>query len=461
MKRVTEAFEFVPVLGTLAACLAMFWLTCLAYAATGRGPNIVFIYADDLGYGDLSCYGAKAIRTPNLDRMATEGLQLTHFYSVSPVCTPSRAALLTGRYAARMGIQQMHLSNVLTYEDKTGLPTDETTVATALKARGYATACIGKWHLGHLAPHRPIDHGFDYYYGIPYSNDMKPSILMRNGEIIEQPVSQDTLTQRYTQEAVSFIEKSKGRPFFLYFAHNMPHIPLHASDKFKGRSMAGLYGDVVEEVDWSVGEVLGALKRLGLDRETIVFFSSDNGPWYQGSPGPLRGRKGWTHDGGVRVPLVARWPGHIKAGRVSDEPLATLDFYPTAMALAGEPNASATTRLPLDGKNALPFVLAQRQKSPDNLYLFFDKEFLQTARAGRWKIHVARWNIPRYTAASGQQKNVALANPELFDMSVDPGESYNVAARYPSVAKELQARIAAALRSFPDEIQKANAELLK
>jgi len=426
-----------------------------------RRPNIVFIYVDDMGYGDLGCYGSKAIKTPNIDRMAAEGLRLTSFYSVSPICTPSRAALMTGRYAARMGIDQMHLQNVLFPTDKTGLPQSETTVARALKDRGYATACIGKWHLGRVGPHRAIDHGFDYYFGIPYSNDMSPTPIMRNDDVVEEPAKQDTLTRRYTEEAISFIERAKGQPFFLYLAHNMPHIPLHASERFRGKSAGGLYGDVVEELDWSVGEVLNALKRLGLDRDTIVFFSSDNGPWYQGSAGPLRGRKGWTYDGGVREPGIVRWPGSIRTGGVSDEPVATIDFFPTALALAGERNIAAASKQPLDGKNILPFLLGQETKSPDNVYLFFDGPYLQTARAGRWKIHVARWNIPRYTAASGQQKNVRLATPELFDMNVDLGESYDVAADQPIVVRDLRARIIAALRTFPQEIQRANSELLE
>lgn len=450
-------------LKTLFLCLFLnfaHWPLHSVSAAIQRQPNIIFIYADDLGYGDLGCYGAQAIKTPNLDRMAAEGLRLTNFYSVSPVCTPSRAALMTGRYAARMGIQQMHLSNVLNYQDQTGVPTNETLVSEALKARGYATAAIGKWHLGHVAPYRPIDRGFDYYFGIPYSNDMQPSILMRNGDVIEQPVKQETLTLRYTQEAIAFIEKSKGKPFFLYLPHNMPHIPLYASDKFKGKSAAGDYGDAVEEIDWSVGEILAALKRLGLDKDTLVAFSSDNGPWYQGSPGNLRGRKGWTNDGGVRVPFIARWPGRIKPRSVSDEPLATIDFFQTALAIAGEANPPSASKLPIDGKNALSFLTGQQKKSPDNLYLFFDREFLQTARAGRWKIQVARWNIPRYTAASSQQKNITLNNPELYDLSLDPGESYNVAARHPEIVRDLRARIAEALKTFPEEIQKSNADLL-
>jgi arylsulfatase A len=426
-----------------------------------RQPNIIFINADDLGYGDVGVYGARAFKTPHLDRMAAEGLRLTNFYSVSPVCTPSRAALMTGRYAARMGVEQMHLSNVLVYADKTGLPTGETTVAAALRARGYATALVGKWHLGAHAPHRAIDHGFDYFFGTPGSNDHTPSVLLRGGEVVEEPMRQETLTRRYTEEAVAFIEKSKGKPFFLYLAHNMPHIPLSASEKFRGKSTGGLYGDAMEELDWSVGEVLAALKRTGLDRDTVVFFSSDNGPWYQGSPGPLRGRKGWTTDGGVRVPFIARWPGRIKAGGVSGEPLATIDFFQTALAVAGAKEAEAASKLPLDGKNALAFLLGRERRAPDNLYLFFDKEFLQTARAGRWKIHVARWDIPRYTAASDRQKNIVYPEPRLYDMTLDAGESYDVAAEYPEVVKQLQARVAAALKTFPPEIQRANAELMK
>ncbi|MBS1810810.1 MAG: sulfatase [Acidobacteria bacterium] len=438
--------------------LTLFCTTLSNATQSNRPPNIIFIYADDMGYGDLSAFGAQAIKTPNLDRMAAEGLKLTSFYSVSPVCTPSRAALLTGRYAARMGIENMHLSNVLTFQDKTGLPTNETTIATALKARGYATGCIGKWHLGHLAPHRPLDHGFDYYFGIPYSNDMQPSMLKKMDETIEQPVKQETLTLRYTQEAARFIEQNKARPFFLYLPHNMPHIPLFASDKFKGKSVGGIYGDVVEELDWSVGEVLATLKRLSLDRNTLVFFASDNGPWYQGSPGQLRGRKGWTYDGGVRVPGIVRWPGKIKGGTVSDEPLATIDIFPTLMTLVGEANGS---KLPLDGMSAVNFLFGKEKTSPGNLYLFFDKEFLQTARFGKWKIHVARWNVQRYQAGANNQINQTLSTPELYDMSIDLGESYNQAARYPEVVRELRQRIAARLKTFPAEIQQANSDLMK
>jgi arylsulfatase A len=455
MKRLLSTSAFV-----LLAVFVFCQFLPQAVLAQRRRPNIVFIYADDMGYGDLGCYGSKATKTPNIDRMAAEGLRFTSFYSVAPLCTPSRAALMTGRYAARMGVDQMRLANVLFPTDQTGLPQAETTVAQALKDRGYATACIGKWHLGRVSPHRAIDHGFDYYFGIPYSNDMNPTPVMRNAEVVEEPANQDTLTLRYTNEAISFIERAKAQPFFLYLAHTMPHIPLHASERFRGKSAGGLYGDVVEELDWSVGEILKTLNRLGLDRDTIVFFSSDNGPWYLGSAGPLRGRKGGTYDGGVREPGIIRWQGKIRAGGVSDEPIATLDFFPTALALAGESARSSKPQLPLDGKNILPLLLGPTNKGPDAVYLFFDGPYLQTARVGRWKIHVARWNIPRYTAASGQQKNLKLATAELYDMNLDIAESYDVAAQHTQLVSELTARIVAALRTFPEEIRQANADLL-
>jgi arylsulfatase A-like enzyme len=424
-----------------------------------RPPNILFVFADDLGYGDLGCYGARAIRTPNLDRMAREGLRLTSFYSASPVCTPARAALMTGRYAARMGAERMHLSNVLTASDKEGIPKDETTVAEALRQRNYRTACVGKWHLGVTEGYRAVDRGFQSYFGIPYSNDMQPSVLLRNTEKIEEPVRQERLTGRYTEEAAAFIERARRGPFFLYLAHSMPHIPLYASADFRGNSPAGLYGDAVEEIDWSVGVLLSTIRRLDLDRETLVVFSSDNGPWYQGSPGPLRGRKGWTYEGGVRVPGIFRWPGRIPPGRVSDVAACTLDFFPTAEAIAG--GTGIASSLPPDGMNILPFLTGELKSLPDRLLLFFDTVFLQTARFGRWKIHVSRWRVPRYTPGYSGESNNTLRNPELYDVSVDPGESYDLAADQPQIVRDLQSRISDALRTFPEEIRTANSTLFR
>src|SRR5688572_19511916 len=294
-----------------------------ALAAQGERPvNVVLIYADDLGYGDLGCYGS-SIRTPHLDGMARDGVRFTNFYSANPVCSPSRASLLTGRYPTRVNVPRVFFPY-----DNEGLPANETTIAAMLKPKGYRTMCIGKWHLGHKPDYLPMKRGFDAYFGIPYSNDMKPPVLLRNEETVEAEATQPLLTKRYAEEAVKFINSAAKGPFFLYMPHTMPHIPLHASEKFRGKSPHGLYGDVIEELDWSVGEVLAALKKNGVDGNTLVLFSSDNGPWYQGSPGKLRGRKGFTLEGGVRVPLLARLPGRIPKGRVIDGIGSTMDILP-------------------------------------------------------------------------------------------------------------------------------------
>lgn len=421
-------------------------------AVQSQPPNIIIYFVDDLGYGDLSCYGSKAINTPNLDKMASEGIRLTSFITASSVCSPSRAGLLTGRYPTRVGI-----TRVLFPTDNFGLPESETTIAEALKPNGYATACIGKWHLGHLPQFLPTNQGFDSYFGIPYSNDMRPTPLMKNQEIIEEPVNQDTLTERYTDEAIKFITSSRSKPFFLYVAHAMPHIPLHVSPRFRGKSKAGLYGDAVEAIDWSVGQILSTLKQYNLDKNTLVIFASDNGPWYQGSAGRLRGRKATTYEGGVRVPFIAQWQSRIPKGLVSDEPVSALDLFPTIVT-ATKAHLSVPRPLELDGQDAFSFLTGKLSKRPARLVLYFDGLNLQAARYGQWKIHVARYNIPPYNVATSQRKNLPLNPPELYNLEIDPDESYDLAADHPEVIKDLKQKIAELMKSFPEAVQQAYAQ---
>ena len=422
-------------------------------AAPDRSPNIVFIYADDLGYGDLGCYGG-GIRTPNLDAMARDGIRFTHFYSANPVCSPSRAALLTGRYPTRVGVPL-----VLFPTSTNGLPDSEVTIAAMLKARGYKTMCVGKWHLGHLPQYLPTRRGFDEYFGIPYSNDMSPRPLLHGTagktEQLEEPARLETLTPRYTDQAVRFIERSKDSPFFLYMPHTYPHIPLAASDRFRGKSPLGIYGDVVEELDWSVGQVLGALKNHGLADNTLVCFSSDNGPWYQGSPGRLRGRKGMTYEGGVREPFIARFPGRIPKGRVCHGIGSTMDIFPTVAKLCG----GAPSANPLDGIDIWPMLSGQRPEMEREALRYFDNVYLQCARLGKHKLHISRYNSMQYSPAPAAGRfNLPLKSPELYDLIADPDESYDVAAQHPRVVSDIQARIERLIAGFPDDIRKAYAE---
>ena len=314
-----------------------------------RQPNIVIIYADDLGYGDLSCYGSP-IATPNLDRLAEEGARFTNFYSASPVCSPSRAALLTGRYPTRVEVP------VVLGPGEPGLPDSETTMAQVLKAAGYRTACIGKWHLGSPARFLPTNRGFDEFFGVPYSADMSPCPLIRNTTVMAPAVDVSTLTTRFTQEAVDFINRSKDSPFFLYLAHTAPHLPLAASARFAGKSGLGEYADVVQELDWSTGQVMAALQANGLDSNTLVMFSSDNGPWWQGSQGKLRGRKGETYEGGMREPFIARYPGVIPSGIGCTGLATTMDLLPTVARLCGAQPPSN----PLDGVDIWPILTGDR-----------------------------------------------------------------------------------------------------
>lgn len=404
--------------------------------ATGERPNIIIIMADDLGFGDIGCYGSRAISTPNIDRLADEGVKLTSFFASGPVCSPSRAGLLTGRYPIRSGVNGVYFpaKNPLSLAIHgiqgigAGMPTDEITLAQAIKAAGYATCCIGKWHLGDLKKYRPHHRGFDHYFGVLFSNDMPHLNLFRNDEIVEKaPADQDHLTQKYTKEAVGWIEDNHDRPFFLYLPHTFPHRPIHASPEFSGKSKGGLYGDCVEEIDWSTGEIMKALDRLGIADNTFIFFTSDNGPWFQGSPGGYRGRKYETFDGGMRVPGIARWPGKIPAGTVNDELSMNIDLFTTALAMAG---VQVPNDRPIDGKNIMP-MLKGNEASPHQALFLYKDDMLQAVRTGKWKYHRRHksWTTGHFYYPIG---------PFLFNLEDDPDESYDVSGRYPEKAAELE-----------------------
>lgn len=431
--------------GFLAATSAL-----AAPAAQSRQPNVILMYADDLGYGDLGCYGGK-IRTPNLDRIAAEGTRFTQCLSANPVCSPSRAALLTGRYPTRVNIPR-----VLFPRDNEGLPTDETTIAQMLKPSGYRSMCVGKWHLGHHPEHLPTARGFDEYFGIPYSNDMDPPVVLRSGggkvETVEARADMNTLAGHYTREAVSFIDRAKDNPFFLYFPNTFPHIPLGASAKFRGKSAQGIYGDVVEELDHGVGEVLSALKRHNLERNTLILFSSDNGPWYLGSPGPLRGRKGSTYEGGVRVPLIAKLPGRIAAGKVSATLASTMDVLPTIASLTG----AKLPAKPLDGIDLSPVLSGKQLSLEREALLYFDNWHAQCIRHGQYKLHLSRYNSQVYSPApAGGRINLPLPQPELYNVALDVDESYDIAPEKPEIVKDLTARYERLLAGFPQEVTEA------
>ncbi|MGI8907037.1 MAG: sulfatase family protein [Candidatus Sumerlaeaceae bacterium] len=390
-------------------------------------PNIIFIFCDDLGYGDLGCYGNTEIRTPNIDRMASEGVRLTQFYVTMPACSPSRASLLTGRYQLRVGIP-----NVLGPESKIGLRQKEWTIAEALKEQGYSTTCIGKWHLGRPAEFLPTKHGFNSYFGIPYSNDMDRSHaggaavpLLENETIIEQPVNQDTLTQRYTERAIRYIQDNKNHPFFLYLPHTFPHVPLHASDKFRGKSARGLFGDVVEEIDWSMGEILNTLRALKLDRKTLVIFSSDNGPWLvkgrdAGSAGILRDGKATVYEGGIREPFIAWWPGKLAPGKTVDEPVISTDMFPTLLNLAGGKAKSHN----FDGTDVWP-IISEGARRAKTEFVWYKGVNPGAVRIGNYKLH-----LPKTVKGT----SVPL---ELYDIAADISEKNNLAAAKPEVVERL------------------------
>ncbi|MEJ2055675.1 MAG: sulfatase, partial [Calditrichaceae bacterium] len=357
--------EFIKLAGAGASAMALGTFTGCRESASGRPPNIVLIFTDDQGYADVGSYGAEGFKTPNLDRLADQGMQFNDFYVASSVCSPSRAALLTGCYPQRVGIPDVLAPPGppwTTGRTNIGLNSNETTIAEMLKPLGYATACFGKWHLGHLPEFLPTRNGFDEYFGLPYSNDMippdYPPLPLMDGEmVIEYNPDQSQLTKMYTQHALQFIEQNKDKPFFLYVPHSMPHIPIHASDKFKGKSEKGLYGDVIEEIDWSVGEIMKKLNQIGLEENTLFIFASDNGPWlvygnHAGSAAPLREGKMTTFEGGQRVPCIMHWPGKIPAGIMTGALASTIDFLQTISAITGEKLPYVT----IDGKNILSLM---------------------------------------------------------------------------------------------------------
>lgn len=387
-----------------------------------RPPNVLLVYFDDLGYGDLSCYGSSLIHTPHLDQLAREGTRFTHAYSGATVCTPSRAALLTGRVAPRVG-----LPHVLFPDHTDGLSAQEHTVAEYLQSVGYATTCIGKWHLGKEPEHRPTRHGFDEFFGALYSNDMDPFQLWRNDEMIEDPVDQSTLTRRYTEEAIAAIDRAGDDPFFVYLAETMPHLPLAVEPQFDGRSDGGEYGDVIESLDHYLGVLFKASSERGLREDTLVIVTSDNGPWFDGSTGGLRGRKIGTYEGGLRVPFIVRWPGAVPRGEEHDFPLSVLDLLPTLCGYAGvEPKPDVT----LDGTDIRPVLEGAPSVAHPPIYYFDDQDgSLSAVRDGKWKLHVQR------------EDETTLRLPELYDLERDSEESYNLAGSHPRVVERLTAII--------------------
>ena len=441
--------------GVTATWLCTLPTTLAAQPAKDTLPNFVIIFIDDMGYADIGPFGAEGYATPHLDRMAAEGRVFTDFYVTQAVCSASRAGLITGCYSNRVGIL-----GALNHSANHGLGAAEVTIAEIAKQKGYATACFGKWHLGHHPKFLPTSHGFDEYFGLPYSNDMWPFHptagrnypnlpLLRQTEVIDDDVTGDdqrNLTTWYTEHAVDFIERNKDRPFLLYVPHSMVHVPLYVSDKFSGKSQRGLFGDVVMEVDWSVGEILNALHRNQLDRKTLVIFTSDNGPWlsygdHAGSAKPLREGKGTMFDGGCRVPTVMWQPGTVPAGTVCREPVMTIDILPTIAEIIG----AQLPPHPIDGLSILPLIRGDAgAKSPHQaLYFYWGRE-LQAVRMGKWKLHF----LHQYRTLAGrpggtggepvpyEQASIGLS---LFDLEADPGETTNVAELYPQVVQQIEA----------------------
>ena len=466
--------EFLKVLGMATTALAV--PGCggsqrVAGKAPAKKPNFIIIFTDDQGYNDLGCFGSKLIKTPNIDRMAAEGIRLTSFYTCAPLCAPSRAAIMTGCYPQRVaqlpGPEEYFMSECGDYQ--TVLDGSEITIAEVLRKAGYVTMAVGKWHLsgsGYQAIGKdrsdegvvsfkmlhpelmPLRQGFDSYFGIPYSNDMHPSVLMRDNSFIEAPVEQQGLTTRYTDEAIRFIEQNTDKPFLLYLAHNMPHTPLYPGRDFEGKSPYGLYGDCVEEIDWNTGRILQTLKELGIDENTLVVFTSDNGPWNEGgertpdnrgsrlqsgTADPLRGYKMTTWEGGPRVPCVMRWRGRLPAGRVTDEIATTMDLMPTLARLAG--TTEPQDRI-IDGRDLMPLITGRTYTSPHEAYYFYKHTILYAVRSGHWKLVLPRPARPKNINWYGRLQE-EVKELTLYNLKDDIGETRNVAAEHPEIVAKL------------------------
>jgi len=448
--------------------------------AQQRSPNVVLIFMDDLGYGDLSCYGATGYKTPNLDKLASQGIRFTNFVSAQAVCSASRAGILTGCYPNRVGI-----SGALMPDAKIGLNPSEETIAEVLKKRNYKTAAIGKWHLGHRREFLPLQQGFDEYLGLPYSNDMWPVFfdgtrnitpaysrklnypelpLIRNNDNIRELKTLDDqaeLTTLYTETALDFINRNKRNPFFLYLAHSMTHVPLAVSTKFKGKSERGLFGDVMMEIDWSVGEIMKVLEKNGIDKNTLVIFTSDNGPWlnfgnHAGSTGGLREGKGNSFEGGQREPCIMKWPGHIAPGTICNKLASTIDILPTLVEITHSPLPEKK----IDGVNILPLMLGDENANPRETFLYYyRRNSLEAIRKGNWKLvfaHPGRTYIgfkPGVDGFPGSTNENFDFEEGLYDLSRDPGERYNVEEYYPEVVSELKKLADEARTDLGDDIQ--------
>lgn len=417
--------NFSRILFTLLLAMIS-WSQAQAKGSQGRPPNIVVIMADDMGWGDIGANGAELIKTPNIDRLAAEGIRLTSFYAGANVCTPSRAALLTGRYPIRSGMQHV----VMPHSDF-GLPRSEFTLAEMLKQSGYATGMVGKWHLGHRDEYWPTAHGFDEFLGVAYSNDMQPFDLYHHKTVVQSPAEQRELTDRYAKAATDFISRHRKKPFFLYYAETFPHLPLAAPAGASGVSQAGLYGDVVEHLDEGIGRILAALDTHGIADNTLVILTSDNGPWFEGDAGMLRGRKGGTHEGGFRVPFIARLPGVIAPGQVSQEMAMNIDILPTVAAFA---ELDLPTDRTIDGKN-IRGVLAQGEPSPHAVLFFFDGNDIAAVRDRRYRLVLS--SFYRSFPVAFEQ----FGMPLLFDLEKDPEERFSYMREHPDVAARLLARV--------------------